>query len=105
MSRHRLYQNYDYKADLDYDVEEQEDGEEELSAEDRAQLAEATAEVKTTLGPQADKVTTKQIEEALWYYYYDVDKSVAFLINKFIDPAPKSAKTTNGKRRLFSPLR
>jgi elongation factor 1 alpha-like protein len=89
MSRHRLYQNYDYQKDLeDFDGEEEE---EELSPEDKAQMTAATAEVKSTLGPQASKVTTQQIQESLWHYYYDVDKTIAYLISKFVDPAPKPA--------------
>ncbi|KAG8164578.1 hypothetical protein KVR01_004853 [Diaporthe batatas] len=96
MSRHRMYQKYDYENDLDeFDGDELADEEEdELSAEDKAQMTAATEEVKTTLGPQASKVTTRQIQESLWHYYYDVDKTIAYLISKFIDPAPKpSAKT------------
>ncbi|KUI69644.1 HBS1-like protein [Cytospora mali] len=93
MSRHRMYQNYDYEEDLDeFDggsfAEEEED---ELSPEDRAQMTAGTEEIKGVLGPQASKVTTQQIQEALWHYYYDIDKTVAFLISKFIDPAPKPA--------------
>lgn len=93
MSRHRLYQNYDYQNDLDeYDaVEEEEEEEEELSPEDKAQMTAATAEVKSMLGPQASKVTTQQIQESLWHYYYDIDKTIIYLVSKFIDPAPKPA--------------
>lgn len=86
-----MYQNYDYDNDLDeYDGDEYaEEEEDELSPEDKVQMAEGTAEVRSALGTQAERVTTKQIQEALWHYYYDVDKSVAYLINKYIDPAPK----------------
>lgn len=90
-----MYQNYDYENELDdYGGEEyveEEGGQEELSPEDKVQMAEGTAEVRRALGPQADKVTTPQIQESLWHYYYDVDKTVAYLINKFVDPAPKPA--------------
>lgn len=64
-----------------------------MSPEDKTQMAEGTAEVRSVLASQAQMVTTQQIQEALWHYYYDVDKSVAYLINKFIDPAPKTAPT------------
>lgn len=95
MSRHRAYQNYDYENDIDeYDGDEYaEEEENELSPEDKVQMAEGTAEVRRVLASQAQMVTTQQIQEALWHYYYDVDKSVAYLINKFIDPAPKTAPT------------
>lgn len=81
--------NEDDYEDDDYE----QDGGGELSAEDQAQMNAATLETQQILGPQADKVTKQQIQEALWYYYYDVDKSVAYIINKFIDPAPKVTKT------------
>lgn len=91
-----MYQNYDYQNDLDeFDGDEPaEEEEEELSPEDKAQMTAATAEVKSMLGPQASKVTTQQIQESLWHYYYDVDKTIAYLISKFIDPAPKPPAKT-----------
>lgn len=94
MSRHRLYQNYDYEKDLDEFDGDAEDEDDELSPEDKAQMTAATAEVEGMLGPQASKVTTQQIQESLWHYYYDVDKTAAYLVSKFIDPAPKPAAKT-----------
>ncbi|KAH8195039.1 hypothetical protein TruAng_010794 [Truncatella angustata] len=96
MSRHQAYRNYDYENDLDeYDGGEgygEEEGE-ALSAEDKAQMEAGTAEVRAALAARASKVTTAQIQEALWHYYYDVDKAIVYLITKFIDPpAPKAAK-------------
>lgn len=97
MSRHRFYQNYDYQKDLDDLDGDEEEEEEELSPEDQAQMTAATAEVKSKLGIQASKVTTQQIQESLWYYYYDIDKTIVYLVSKFVNPAPaktKAAKTT-----------
>ena len=37
-------------------------------------------------------VTTAQIQEALWHYFYDIDKSVAYLVTKHI-ASPKAAKS------------
>ncbi|ETS78074.1 hypothetical protein PFICI_10136 [Pestalotiopsis fici W106-1] len=104
MSRHQAYRNYDYENDLDeFDGGEDDyEGEEEegLSAEDKEQMEACTAEIRSILGPQASKVTTAQIQEALWHYYYDVDKSVTYLITKFIDPpAPKAAKSAPVKTK------
>lgn len=103
MSRHRIFQNYDYENELDdfdgggeaVDEEEQE----EMSPEDKVQMAEGTAEVTTLLGPQANKVTTQNIQEALWHYYYDVDKTVAYLIGKFVAPTPKPASKNKGQAK------
>ncbi|KAI0133528.1 hypothetical protein BJ170DRAFT_715580 [Xylariales sp. AK1849] len=105
MSRHQAYRNYDYENDLDeFDGGVgNEDEEEQLSPEDQASMKKGTAEIQEILGPQASKVTPSQIQEALWHYYYDVDKSVAFLISKFVDPQPsKAAKSTPLKNKAES---
>lgn len=55
--------------------------------------------MRDALGPQASKVTTAQIQEALWHYFYDVDKSVAYLVTKHIaSPAPKAAKSAPAQK-------
>ena len=54
-------------------------------------MAAATAKVQEAMGSQAAFLTTDQIQEALWHYYYDVEKSVAYLTKKFISP-PKEKK-------------
>ncbi|KAI1341208.1 P-loop containing nucleoside triphosphate hydrolase protein [Xylariaceae sp. FL0016] len=98
MSRHQAYRNYDYENDLDefegadYDDED----EDELGAEDRAQMTAGTAQVRAALGNESSKITSKQIEEALWHYYYDVDKSVAYLVGKYVAPKPANKNTAEG---------
>ncbi|KAM0349036.1 hypothetical protein ACHAPU_003971 [Fusarium lateritium] len=94
MSRHRIVHTFDTNdivSEFDGDDYE-EGGEEELSQEDRQAMTEGTAEVRRALGTEADKVTKAQIEEALWHYYYDIDKSVTYLMKTFIAPAPKPVK-------------
>ncbi|RYP16914.1 hypothetical protein DL765_004838 [Monosporascus sp. GIB2] len=104
MSRHQAYRNYDYENDLDeYDGGEYSSEEDELSPEDRAQMVAGTAEIRAALGDEASKVTTQQIQEALWHYYYDVDKSIAYLVSKFIAPSPKAAKSTTKKQKGAGP--
>lgn len=78
--------------------------EEELSPEDKVAMQNGTAEVRKALGTEASKVTVAQIQEALWHYYYDVDKSVAYLTKTFIAPAPKPVpkKAPEGKPGAFS---
>ncbi|KAI0199858.1 hypothetical protein F4808DRAFT_431503 [Astrocystis sublimbata] len=93
MSRHQAYRNYDYENDLDeFEGEIDSADEEELSPEDRAQMNEGTVQVRAALGTEASKITTKQIEEALWHYYYDVDKSVAYLVSKYVATKPAQKK-------------
>ncbi|KAI1354665.1 hypothetical protein F5Y01DRAFT_272350 [Xylaria sp. FL0043] len=98
MSRHQAYRNYDYENDLDeYEGGVYSDEEDELSPEDRAQMDAGAAQVRVALGSDSSKVTTQQIEEALWHYYYDVEKSASYLASKYV--SPKSAKTPTQKNR------
>jgi elongation factor 1 alpha-like protein len=78
--------------------------EEEMSAEDQVAMSNGTAEVRKALGPNASKVTVKQIQDALWNSWYDVDKSVASLRKTYITPASKPApkKPTQGMSPAFS---
>ncbi|KAH6618128.1 hypothetical protein B0J18DRAFT_436557 [Chaetomium sp. MPI-SDFR-AT-0129] len=91
MSRHQYIRNLDYEDAVE-EYEGYSEGEDELSAEDRALMNQGTADVQAALGVEVSKVTTAQIQEALWHYYYDVDKSVAYLISKFINPPVKEKK-------------
>lgn len=91
MSRHQYIRNLDYEDAVE-EYEGYSEEEDELSAEDRALMNQGTADVQAALGVEVSKVTTAQIQEALWHYYYDVDKSVAYLISKFIDPPVKEKK-------------
>jgi elongation factor 1 alpha-like protein len=78
--------------DDDYEGEGYGDGGDELSPEDREAMTTGTAEVRKQLGSDASKVTVKQIQDALWHYYYDVEKSVSYLQKTVIAPAqPKTA--------------
>ncbi|KAL7932730.1 hypothetical protein V8C35DRAFT_328333 [Trichoderma chlorosporum] len=92
------YDDDDFVDQYD-DLEE----EEEMSPEDKIAMQNGTAEVRKALGTEAGKVTVTQIQEALWHYYYDIDKSVAYLTKTFIAPAPKPApkKAPEGKPGSF----
>jgi elongation factor 1 alpha-like protein len=70
-----------------------EGGEDELSPEDQAQMAEATAATRKALGPAVSKVTLAQIQDSLWHYYYDIDKTVAYLTKTYVAPAPAPKPT------------
>jgi elongation factor 1 alpha-like protein len=105
MSRHRIVHTFDandivseFDGD-DYD----EEGEDELSPEDRQAMEDGTAEVRRVLGTEANKVTKTQIEEALWHYYYDIDKSVTYLMKTFIAPAPKPVKKAPEGMSVYFP--
>ena len=79
MSKHRiknvvadddLFDNFDND---DGDVDETET----LSVEDREQLRLGTLKVREALAGLS--ASDSEIQEALWYYYYDVGKSVTYL--------------------------
>lgn len=76
--------NVDYDDDDTYDdddyYEEEETGAdaEEMSAEDKEQMAIGTAKVREALGTEY-KVKEVDIHDALWNYYYDIGKTVTYL--------------------------
>lgn len=45
----------------------------------KEQLHDGKTEVRSILGGEAIIVTDAEIEESLWHYYYDVDKTVNYL--------------------------
>ena len=69
----------------DYYDDEYDDGDAgvEMTDEDREQMQVGTAMVRSTLGPAFSNLASQDIEEALWHYYYDVDKSVEYLKSAF----------------------
>ncbi|KAF7550156.1 hypothetical protein G7046_g8111 [Stylonectria norvegica] len=90
MSRHRIVHTFDPNQIVsEFDGDDYEEEDDELSPEDRAAMVNGTAEVRQALGTESSKVTTEQIQESLWHYYYDIDKVVTYLTKTFIAPAPK----------------
>lgn len=83
----------DYDSDdlVDYDEGDYGEGEDELSPEDKVAMSQGTADVQKALGDDANKVTAKQIQDALWHYFYDIEKSVSYLKKTYIAPPPKPA--------------
>jgi hypothetical protein len=43
-----------------------------------------TIAVRDKLPPTATDVTDKQIQESLWHYYYDIEKSAEYLVNMYM---------------------
>ncbi|KAM5457266.1 hypothetical protein McanCB49686_002867 [Microsporum canis] len=92
MSRHRV-KNISYDDD---DLEDEvDDNEDELSPEDREQMRVRTLEVQQLLQTQIPPIEAKEddIWEALWHYFYDVDKSVDYLTKKYRAQEKKGTKT------------
>ncbi|KAF1813447.1 hypothetical protein P152DRAFT_434558 [Eremomyces bilateralis CBS 781.70] len=96
---HRRVKNLDYDDD-DYYEEEgyDEAGGDGLSAEDEEQMRIGVQRVREGLGPD-HKISDKDIQEALWHYYYDVTKSVSYLKNAQ-KPAQATPKQTKPESRF-----
>ncbi|KAF9341803.1 HBS1-like protein, partial [Linnemannia elongata] len=81
MSRHRNVRNLDIDDVLDDGYDDEDYAEEQtMTAEEQAQMADATEDVKSMLG--SAKVTIKEIQDALWYYYFDVDQAAVYLLDE-----------------------
>ncbi|KAG4436574.1 hypothetical protein IFR05_007928 [Cadophora sp. M221] len=94
MSRHKLVKN----MDLDDEMDDYDGGEE--YADDGAgeeNMRVGTIAVRAELPPTATHITDKQIQEALWHYYYDVEKSVGYLVGAFVVKKEKKGKGKEGK--------
>lgn len=98
MSRHKLIKNMDLDDELgdfdggeDYDYDGEDEGAEELSEEDQENMRVGTIAIRAELPQTATHITEKQIQEALWNYYYDIEQSVGHLISTY-GRAPKAPK-------------
>lgn len=64
------------------------------------QMRLGTIAVRDAFGQDVPGITDKDIQEALWHYYYDLDKSVNYLLQKAMPKEEKKKKTKGGS--LFS---
>ena len=53
------------------------------------QMEIGTASVRSILGPEV-LVSDKDIQDSLWHYYYDVDKTVDYLLSMCSDLSCRS---------------
>ncbi|KAL9014406.1 MAG: hypothetical protein Q9173_000954 [Seirophora scorigena] len=96
MSRHKLIKTMDLDDELDdFDGVDYDD---DFDAADEFRLREGVAQVRGVLGPSIS-VNDKDIEDSLWHYYYDVDKTVNYLLQQ---QAPVQSKASKKKNREFS---
>ncbi|KAL4943711.1 hypothetical protein BDV06DRAFT_210829 [Aspergillus oleicola] len=103
MSRHRI-KAVSYDDDDDYDSYD--DGYDD--PEEREFLEQCTRDVldQLTDGEPPVSATREEVQEALWHYYNDVEKSVNYLRGKKTKEAEKKAaaakpKASTGKRTIF----
>ena len=88
------YDDDDVYSDEDEYAEEEQSG---YSAEDKDNFASLTPVVRAELDEAGVPATTKQIEDALWHYYWDVGKSVAYLKNSKTPQPPKQQEVKKDK--------
>ncbi|GAA5828764.1 hypothetical protein JCM11251_005863 [Rhodosporidiobolus azoricus] len=79
-SRHRAVKNLDLADELD-DGGFEEDYTADMTSEQQAQMASALSAVQTVLGPSTT-ISDRAIQDALWDSYFDVDGTVAFLLDE-----------------------
>jgi len=85
---------YDWEDESDgYDEEETYAGgeDEELSEEDKLQMEKGTRKVREVLGPDVS-ISDKDIHASLWHYYYDIDKTVDYILSQIAAAETKQAK-------------
>ncbi|KAF7978351.1 hypothetical protein HWV62_997 [Athelia sp. TMB] len=82
MSRHRLVKNMNLADELDDDALS-DGGEEELTKEQQAQMDEGLERVRALLGPfETTGLDDKVVKDALWNEYFDVERSVQWLLEE-----------------------
>ncbi|KAI5852856.1 P-loop containing nucleoside triphosphate hydrolase protein [Morchella snyderi] len=96
MSRHKNIRNLDLDEELyDYDGEDHDDGSGGMSESDRYQLNVGLQKVREVLGNEV--ATDKEIRESLWYYFFDVEKTVNYILNQHGKPTKKKkSKSSKG---------
>lgn len=57
-------------------------------------MREGTNKVRDVLGHDVSSITDEKIQEALWHYYYDIEKSINYLLGT----QTKKAKEVKGKK-------
>ncbi|KAG0641610.1 P-loop containing nucleoside triphosphate hydrolase protein [Tuber brumale] len=88
MSRHKNIRNLDPYAELDdFDG----GGSNDISPSDERQLQEGLTQVRGALERARISATDKEIEESLWYYYFDVSKTINYILSHHA-PAKKPKK-------------
>ncbi|KAF9321432.1 HBS1-like protein [Podila horticola] len=91
MSRHRNVRNMDLDDELDDGYDENDYTEDTpLTADEQAQMSDAVEDVKAMLG--GAKISLKEIEDAVYYYYFDVDKAASYLIDQITAAEQKKQK-------------
>jgi elongation factor 1 alpha-like protein len=101
MASHKRVKDIDYDEDDLYSGDEGEYdnvGGDGLTAEDKENFAVLTPVVRAELDEAGLQVENKEIQDALWHYYWDVAKSVTYLKNAK-QPKTKTLPTNKEKTK------
>jgi elongation factor 1 alpha-like protein len=104
MASHKRVKDIDYDEDDLYSGDEDDydnAGGDGLTEEDKDNFATLTPVVRAELDEAGLQVETKEIEDALWHYFWDVGKSVTYLKNAK-QPKTPAAKTQPTKEKAKS---
>ncbi|KAK6346609.1 Hsp70 suppressor, GTPase facilitates ribosomal subunit dissociation [Orbilia brochopaga] len=96
MSRHKIVRTMNLADELDdYDGDEYyEDENEGMSPADKAKMADGLRRIREVIGDDVPAITNDKIEETLWYYYFDVERSITYLLNSVGATEKKKQKKT-----------
>ncbi|CAG8519580.1 14783_t:CDS:10 [Dentiscutata erythropus] len=84
MSRHRNIRKLNVAEifEEEYEYEEEYGGENfEMTLKHKKQMEEGKTKIKSVIG-QVEGITDKDIEDTLWYYYFDTEKTINWLLDK-----------------------
>ena len=89
-----LADDEDFDYDEGFEEEYDEEAEPEVGEEDEQHLRLGTIQVRQQL-ESGIQVTDQEIRDALWNYYYDVQKTLSFIRSTFRAAPTSSHVTTN----------
>ncbi|CAE6456589.1 unnamed protein product [Rhizoctonia solani] len=94
MSRHRDVRNLNIHDELaEDDIEDTYDEDEEMTDEQKDQMATGLAQVRSVLGDKDESgIDDKQIKDALWDSYFDVQGTISWLLDQRAKQAAAAAK-------------
>jgi hypothetical protein len=84
-----------YSDDEEYNTQQTTDDYDEYTPEDRANFANLTPVVHAELSEAGLQASDREVQDALWHYYWDVGKSVAYLKNT---RTPRTKNEERGKK-------
>ena len=87
--------------DIYSDEEEETTGNDEYTEADRTNFATLTPVVRAEVEEAGLQASDREIEDALWHYYWDVGKSVAYLKNSRT-PRPQQEQKGGKKEKAKS---